>query len=90
MSNVVEGKFGPAKDFDDFIEKMEANPLMLNDTLGMVNAFVEQEAEALGVRKVFIALMIVGKIAEFARDELPSELAEMLIASAFATEGSQS
>jgi hydrogenase/urease accessory protein HupE len=80
MSNVVEAKFGPEKEFIDFFEKVSRHPMMLDELLSTINAFIEQEAEAYGMQKVFIALMIMGKIAGLARNELPSDLAEMLIA----------
>lgn len=80
MSNVVKASFGPGKDFQNLFSKMEDNPNMLDDLMGMMNAFIEQEAEALGIQKSFVALLIVGKIAQLARDELPNDLAEFLIA----------
>lgn len=80
MSNVVKASFGPGKDFENLFSKMEENPNMLDDLMGLMNAFIEQEAEVLGIQKSFIALLIVGKIAQLARDELPNELAEFLIA----------
>ena len=80
VSNIINASFGPGKDFENLFSKMEENPNMLDDLMGMMNAFIEQEAEALGIKKSFIALLIVGKIAQLARDELPNELAEFLIA----------
>lgn len=80
MNNVINASFGPGKDFQALFSKLEKNPNMLDDLMGMMNAFIEQEAEALEIKKSFIALLIVGKIAQLARDELPNDLAEFLIA----------
>jgi len=80
VSNIIKASFGPGKDFENLFSKMEKNPNMLDDLMGLMNAFIELEAEKLGIQKSFIALLIVGKIAQLARDELPNELAEFLIA----------
>ena len=44
MSNVINASFGPHKDFENLFSKMEDNPNMLDDLMGMIPA---AESEAL-------------------------------------------